>query len=144
SSPELVSTGSVVQSFAPRWSIAGAPVRIWPVVGRRHSRLGRWLAPRSSRGRRWVAALDPESSQPLRRHDRTSLGAIGNQTSESGDDAFFLVMNSLSASSMPGSIGGASYSASIRFQILFARWGDSSAPSSSHCSNELLSAVADR
>ena len=45
---------------------------------------------------------------------------------------------------MPGSIGGASYSASICFQILLARCGESSEPSSSHCSNELLSAVSER
>ena len=45
---------------------------------------------------------------------------------------------------MPGSIGGASYSRSIRFQIAFARWAASSPPSSCHCSKLLLSAVSDR
>ncbi len=58
----------------------------------------------------------------------------GPQTSESGKDAFRFAMNSWSASSMPGSIGGASYSLSIRFQILFARCEASRPPSSSHCS----------
>ena len=43
-------------------------------------------------------------------------------------------MNSSSASSTAASIGGASYSASIRFQMALARCAASSEPSSSHCS----------
>ena len=60
--------------------------------------------------------------------------SIPGYTSESGIEALRLMMNSRSASSMASSSGGASYSASIRFQIAFARWAASRPPSSSHCS----------
>src|SRR5689334_7870115 len=67
-----------------------------------------------------------------------------HQTSESGIDALRRIMNSSSPSSVAWSIAGASYSASIRFQIVLARCAASRAPSSVHCSNELLSATSDR
>ena len=43
-----------------------------------------------------------------------------------------------------GSSGGASYSASICFQILLARFAAFSDPSCSHCSKLLLSAMFER
>ena len=58
----------------------------------------------------------------------------GDYTFESGTAAFFLAMYSSNASSIPGSIGGASYSLSIFFHSVFARFNASWAPSDSHCS----------
>ena len=43
---------------------------------------------------------------------------------------------------MAASIGGASYSRSVFFQIALARWAASSEPSSCHCSKLLLSATS--
>ena len=56
------------------------------------------------------------------------------QTFESGNDALRCVMKSTQRLVDAGSIGGASYSASVRFQIALARCAASSAPASSHCS----------
>ena len=66
--------------------------------------------------------LGPGRRRPARRHR--------HQTNASGIEAFFRMMYSSSASSIAWSIGGASYSASIRFQMAFARWAASSEPSS--------------
>src|SRR3954451_23245274 len=90
---------------------------------------------------------DPEGSPPRVVKPAASAGPSQqsrHQTSESGIAALRLAMNSSSASSMPGSIGGASYSRSIRFQTAFARWFASSEPSSCHCSKLLLSAISER
>ena len=57
------------------------------------------------------------------------------QTFESGKDALRCVDEVDAAPRRsPGSIGGASYSASVRFQIGLARCAASSEPASSHCS----------
>src|SRR4051794_34436407 len=111
------------------------------------------------RARRQVRYLVPDRLQGQELEDRVgkdsakgrpvgvSQGAstreqAGHQTSESGIDALRFAMNSPSASSTPGSMGGASYSRSIRFQIALARWAASRPPSSCHCSKLLLSAIS--
>src|SRR5438093_1081635 len=94
----------------------------------------------AAEGREWMPQLGlrlPAPDPPAEAVDEA-----GHQTSESGIDALRLAMNSCSASSTPSSIGGASYSVSIRFQILLARWAASSEPSSCHCSKLLLSAIS--
>src|SRR5438045_7563397 len=86
----------------------------------------------------------PERCTASQRKLGETLRAAGHQTSESGKDALRFVMNSWSSSSTPGSMGGASYSRSIRFQIALARCAASSEPASCHCSKELLSEVSAR
>jgi hypothetical protein len=57
-----------------------------------------------------------------------------SQTIESADAAFFFAMYSSSASSIAGSSGGSTYSASCFFQSALARFVMSLPPSASHCS----------
>src|SRR6187397_784747 len=70
--------------------------------------------------------------------------ARSHQAFESGKDAFLRSTNSHSSSSTASSIGGASYSASIFFQVALARTFASWAPSRSHCSKLPLSAFDER
>src|SRR6187431_905207 len=62
----------------------------------------------------------------------------------SGNDAFRRSIHSRSSSSTASSIGGSSYSASVRFQSAFARAAASFPPSLSHCSKLELSATGER
>lgn len=66
--------------------------------------------------------------------DNISLPRVLRQYHASSIDVFLRVMKSCSASSMPGSSGGASYSASIVFQRLLARVAASTEPAACHFS----------
>ncbi len=72
--------------------------------------------------------------RPGRRIQTAPARQDGHQTSESGMDALVRAMKSSRASSIAGSSGGASYSASCFFQMALARWAASREPSSCHCS----------
>src|SRR5207237_9003403 len=79
--------------------------------------------------------------RPILRHD----GLIqGHQTFESGNEALRRSIHSRSSRSTASSIGGGSYSASVRFHAAFARCAMSCEPSISHCSRLLLSASGER
>jgi hypothetical protein len=71
---------------------------------------------------------------PFHRAPNRLRSCIIAQTFESGEAALRFAMYSSSASSMPGSIGGGTYSASCFFHSALARLVMSGEPSASHCS----------
>ena len=112
------------------FAVRGGVLDVFPGVARRPVRLEYWgdeissvrEFSRTSTGQSW------EIKRRQRRPDAV------DQTFESGTAAFFFAMNALIDSSIAGSISGASYSCSMRFHSLLARWAASCLPSASHCS----------